>query len=66
MAKTWEEILKTTSFIVPRTLLELLRQEMRIIKNDESNESSIPQMIQWKETRDQDNTLMNENVLVIP
>jgi hypothetical protein len=39
---------------------------MRIIKNDESNESSIPQMIQWKETRDQDNTLMNENVLVIP
>ena len=39
---------------------------MRIIKNDESNGSSIPQMIQWKETRDQDNTLMNENALVIP
>jgi hypothetical protein len=61
-----EKILKATSSIVPHTLLELLRQEMQIIEIDESNRSSIPQMIQWKETRDQDNTLMNEDALVIP
>jgi len=45
-----EKILKATSSIVPHTLLELLRQEMQIIEIDESNGSSIPQMIQWKET----------------
>jgi hypothetical protein len=61
-----EKILKATSSIVPHTLLELLRQEMQIIEIDESNGSSIPQMIQWKETRDQDNTLINEDALVIP
>jgi hypothetical protein len=62
-----QKIPKALKFYCPPNTPKIVEaRNAKFIENNDSSRGYIPQMIQWKETRYQDNTSMNKDTLVIP